>query len=515
MSQLFAAPTPRAASSTIFWAFVGLFCALALTGVTTPLGPAVPVALVLVVFGLALALGSAWHGLVAVLVAVILLPVPFSVAAGPVTVSFGRLLLFALAVGWFAQLHWKERPFHLQRTPFDLPLLGLLGAMAASTVVNLPQLRGFEFAGAVRTIALYGIDFALLFWMVVSVLRSEARLLQLLRIVTGLIVVTAGLGLVEFATGSNVFEFVAPYLPGGVGRFIQQLADASVLTRGSISRVHSTFEQPLAFGVVLLLGLPLAIALRSAARDRRGVIGWSLGSMIIGAAILTTAGRSIYLIGGISALTMLAFLPDRRARRTLLWSLIAVVTLFFSQANVRDTMLHFFQPERGNGTTEGSINARVADYDPVLSLVEQKPVLGYGPRSFSSDQLKRSGLVTDRANFVLDNAYLTQLAETGVIGLLALISLLAVAWCASWRSFRRARNTETAVIGLGLFVAVQSWILMGLFADTYAFNAPPKVFFVLLGCVAAARRLSGWPHDLTARAATPPAATANASALAR
>jgi O-antigen ligase len=514
VTNLFAAPTSRAARSTILWAFVGLFCALAVTGVTTPLGPAVPVALVLVVFGLALALGSAWHGLIGVLVAVMLLPVPFSIAVGPATVSFGRLLLFALAVGWFAQLRWRDRPFHLQRTPFDLPLLAILGAMAASTVVNLPELQGFEFVGAVRTIALYGIDFALLFWMVVSVLRSQARLLQLLRILTGLIVVTAGLGLVEFVTGNNVFEFIAPYMPGGVGRFIQQLAEASVLTRGSISRVHSTFEQPLAFGVVLLLGLPLAIGLRSIARERRGVIGWSVGTVLIGSAILTTAGRSIYLIAGISVLTMLVFLPDRRGRRTLLWSLIAVVALFFSQANARDTMLNFFHPERGNGTLEGSVNARVADYDPLLTLVEKKPVLGYGPRAFSTDQLKQSGLVTDDANLVLDNAYLTQLAETGVIGLLSLISLLAVAWCSSWRSFRRAKNRDMAVIGLGLFIAVQSWILMGLFADTYAFNAPPKLFFVLLAAVAAARRLSGWPNDLTARDATRPAATATASALA-
>jgi len=509
MRSLFAAPTPRAASSTILWAFVGLFCALAVTGVTTPLGPAVPVALVLVVLGLALALGSAWHGLIGVLIATVMLPVPFSVAAGPVTVSFGRLLLFALAVGWFAQLRWREKSFHLQRTPFDLPLLALLGAMAASTIVNLPRFQGAELVGAVRTVALYGIDFALLFWMVVSVLRSEARVLQLLRIVTGLIVVTAGLGVVEFMTGKNVFEFIAPYMPGGVGRFIQQLAEASVLTRGSISRVHSTFEQPLAFGIVLLLGLPLAICLRSIASDRRGVIGWSVGTVLIGSAILTTAGRSIYLIAGISVVTLLVFLPDRRGRRALLWSFVAVVVLFFSQPGISDTMLHFFQPERGNGTLEGSVNARVADYEPVLTLVEKKPVLGYGPRAFATEQLKQGALVTDEANYVLDNAYLTQLAETGVIGLLALIALLAVAWCSSWRSFRRAKNREMALVGLGLFIAVQSWMLMGLFADIYAFNAPPKLFFVLLACVAAARRLSGWPHDVSQRDGAPLAAIAS------
>jgi O-antigen ligase len=495
VSKLFAAPTTGVAGRTVFWIFVGLFTGLAITGITTPLGPAVPVALVLALSGLAITLGSTWYGLFAVLFATVLLPVPFSVAVGPVTLSFGRFLLFSLALGWFAQRGRRDRPLALGRTPFDLPLLGLLGVMALSTLANLTRFEGFELSGAVRKVSLFGLDFALLFWITVSVLRDQARLFRFLRVVTGLIATTAGLGLVEFVTGKNVFEFVAPALPGGVGRFIQALADASVLSRGSISRVHSTFEQPLSFGVVLLVGLPLALCLRSIARDQRGTVGWSIATLTIGSAMLVTAGRSIYVVGGLSVLTLLVFLPDRKARRVVLSSSVLVVAAFLSQPDVRDTMIQFFQPSRGEGVFEGSVQARVSDYEPVLDRVNDRPLLGYGPRSFATDELKKNGLVTEEANFVLDNAYLGHLAETGVVGLLALFAFLATAWCAAWRAFRRAPTHELAVVSLGLFIVVQSWILMGFAADIYAFNAPPKLFFMMLAAVAVCRRLSGWPND--------------------
>src|SRR5205085_12463604 len=77
------APPPAAASGRrVLLITVGLFAVLGVLAGATPIAPAVPVGLILGVIGVALALGSPWHGTIAVLMATIFLPTPFSVHLG-------------------------------------------------------------------------------------------------------------------------------------------------------------------------------------------------------------------------------------------------------------------------------------------------------------------------------------------------------------------------------------------------------------------------------------------------
>lgn len=492
MRSAFTVPTSGVGSRRFAWLLLGLLSLLAATGVTTPLGPAVPLALLVTIVGLAVTSTSSWHGLFAVVATVVLVPVPFSVALGPITVSAGRALLFALVGGWLLQR--RAGGPAVPRTPLGPPMFVLIAVMAASTVANTPRMAGFELAGAFRKLGLFGIDYVLLFLVAATVLTDARRLMHLVRFVAGLVVLTAVLGILEFATGRNVFELLTPWLPGGVGRFISELADASVLSRGRITRVRSTLEQPLAFGSLLLLGLPLAIALSVSARERTARLRWAAGGVAIGAAVLLTAGRSIYVIAGLGVVTMLVRLPDDRARRSVLAVTTLVAVLFLVQRDVRDTMFAFFQP-RQSGVLEGSIESRVNDYEPVLQRVGERPILGFGPRTFAVDELRVNELLPNPDDLVLDNAYLGALAETGVLGLLALAGVLVTAATAAWRSARRACTEELATVGLALAVAVQSWVLMGFAADVYVFNAPPRVFFVLLAAVCTARRLAVAPSE--------------------
>jgi hypothetical protein len=492
------------AARTVAFIGAGLLVSLAVTGIYLPLGPSVPVAFVLAVIGLALTLGSPWHGLVMTICALTLLPLPFSIRAGPITLSFGRFLTFALVVGWLAQQRRPQRPYRAPRTPIGGPLLLLIGALLASTIWNLPRFIPLEFSGAIRRIALYVIEYALLTAITISVVRTHERLRRLTEIVTGLIVLTALFGLFEIVTGQNIFQFLSPLLPGGFGQFIRDIAQASVLTRGSITRVRSTFEQPLAFASVLLMGLPLALSLASSAVTQRSRRFWTAGTLLIGMSILYTASRSAYAIATVVVLLMMFLLPRDTGRRLVAASAGAVVVLFLLQPSVRDTMLQFINPTTANGVIEGSLNSRLTDYEPVLDKVADRPVFGYGPRSFFVDELVASNLLTDRA-IVLDNAYLLALVETGIVGLTALVYVLVTAATSAFRASRRALDQDVGIIAGGLFAAVVSWILMGFAADVYVFNAPPRLFFVVLGLVGAARRLSGWPDDRTSTSRTPAA----------
>lgn len=491
MAALFTTPVTGASLRRLSTVAVALVLALSITGLSTPLGPAVPVALVLGVAGTLLVLGSTWHGLLATVVVVTLIPLPFSIRFGPVTVSFGRFLLFGLVVGFIAHATRKDTPLEVRRTPVDLTLLALLATMAAAVIVNLPRFIPVELTGAIRESGIYVVDFAAVFVVTTSVLTSTDRIVGLFRLLAHLGVLVAALGIVEYLTGRNIFEFLAPALPGGLASFVRQLAEAAVLTRGFVARTRATFEHPLAFGTVLLMTFPMVVVLAAHARDRLVRRYWAAGGAVIGASLLFTAARSVYALAATSVVLLLLLLPGGRARRALLVGGCAVVALFLAQPAVRATMIAFFDPARG-GVVEGSINARIIDYRPVLELWADRPFLGYGPRSFARDELVKSGLLEDPGNLILDNAYLQHVAENGLLGLLALLALLALAATAAWRSFRAAPTPELRLLSLGLFVSVVNWIAMGFVADTYTFNAPPRLFFVLLGLVAAVRLRSGW-----------------------
>lgn len=464
--------------------------AITFVALLTPAAPIVPVLMVLLGTAMVLAMGSTWHGVLAVMFPIVLVPIVFSVRVGGVSISFGRSLLFLLIIGWFANMRRPDRSFTPRRSPFDGPIVFLVGAMVFSGIVNLPNMNAEAVYGMFRKMGLFGVDFFLLFAIAVSVLTTEARVRRLLRIFAGLIVFTAALGIVERYTGRNVFEFLAPYMPRQLGQQVVAVAQSSVPTRGLINRTRATFEHPLAFGTVLLMALPIAGTLALAARERAARIAWGLGSCGLGAAILLTAGRSIYALAGLTFLTMLILLPDRRTRVALALVGVVVAGTFLAQSDVRRTMVSFASVSRG-GALEGSLQSRVDDYAPVLDLFERQPLAGYGPRTFAPEAVKSSEVLTG-SNVVLDNTYLGTLAETGIVGLLALVSLLAVVYGSAWRSMRLAVDREQYLIRLGLLIAVQNWILMGLAADTYQFNAPPRVFSLIMAAVAAVRLDAGW-----------------------
>ncbi|MGQ0831575.1 MAG: O-antigen ligase family protein [Microthrixaceae bacterium] len=470
---------------------LGAAAAIAITAQLAIAAPVVPIVLVLVGAGIVLAVGSTWHGLLAVMFATVLLPIGFSVRVGGISVSIGRLLLLLLVVGWFASLRRPDRPFVPRRSPFDGPIVFLLGAMVFSALVNLPLMSSVGVFGVVRKLGLFGIDYFVLFWIALSVLTTEERVRRLLRIFAGLIVFTAVLGLVEHTTGKNVFQQLAPLLPQQLGRQVVAAAQGFIPTRGLINRARATFEQPLGFGTMLVMALPFAATFALVARERAARLAGAIGACRIGSAILLTAGRSIYALAALTFLTMIIFLPDRRTRVAAASIGLLIVALFLVQSDVRRTMLTFVSANRGDAL-EGSIQSRVDDYGPVLTLLSDRPLAGYGPRSFAPDALQESGLLTGGSNIVLDNTYLGTLAETGIVGLMSLTALLAVVYGSAWRVVRASKTRDQYLVRLALVVSVQNWILMGLAADTYQFNAPPRVFSLVMAAVAALRIDAGW-----------------------
>lgn len=482
---------PEARNRRILIGLGALYVLIAAVALMTTLAPIVPVLFLAMGVGLLAAGGSTWHALLVVLGFIMFVPILFSVRIGGVSVSFARTLYWAVAIGWLANMRRRDRDFTIQRSPFDMAMLAVVASMTLATVMNLPLMSNQEVLGALRRVALFAVDFFLLFVIVLSALHRPGRTERMMKIFTLLVTATAVVGLIEHILGRSIFEDVAKVLPPAVGRTLTEVVQSTPRARGFINRVRSTLEHPLAFGIVLNMALPMAAVFAMRAKQNRARVGWVVTALLIGSAILLTAGRSIYALAGLTFLTMLVLLPDRRARLGVFALALMIGALFVSQSDVRRTMFSFFKPYRG-GVLEGSINSRVLDYRPVLERVEQKPIAGWGPRTFSRPSLARNNLVPDPVNMVLDNTYLGHLAETGVIGLLALLSLMAVVYATAWRSLRLAPDRDSYLFRLGLLIAAQNWILMGFAADTYNFNAPPRLFSFIMAAIAAERIASGW-----------------------
>jgi O-antigen ligase len=451
--------------------------------------PAAVVAVVLVLAGIALCLGSPWHGTLLVIALTLLFPTPFALYVGGSTITIGRFFLFVLAAGWLVALRRPGTNIRFRRTKLDVPMVAVLGVLAASTALNAPLLDHYELVGMFRRTLVFGVDFFLLFWIVASVLDTRERAEKLLRFVALLVGVTAVFGVIEHFTGRNIFQYLAPVLPAHVNATINALSQASALYRGE-ARAHSTFAQPLSFGVVLGMGLPLAIAF--ALRERGSSrLGWVLVSGLDVLAMLFTFARSTLVLAASTLVTFMLFAPTRRMRITLALAVaVGGLLLLATQPGVRHIVFAMWVLKPGSQASN-TVNHRLQEVGPVLHAVSKRPLLGYGPRTFGYGELTK--VMTPHAT--LDDSYLGTLGSMGILGLGAIVLLLVRAYGTGWKAFAAAREQRDRVLVLGLIAVVEAWALMGGVADVYTFYAPPELFFVLLAALAAIRR--GWPDEAT------------------
>ncbi len=344
---------------------------LATVGVVTG-GAAVGLGVALILAAIVLTLGNPWVGLIAAISIYVTTPIPVVDLAG-VTVPPGRLMMFLLFVGWFAQRRRRDVATPVPRSPLDGAVLFVLVVMIASLVANLTRFSPVEMTGALRRIFLFGVDFALLYFVATSVITTKERVLQITRLIAGLIVLAAFFGIYEKVAGKGLYEYFTPLFGEQVRNFLNDVGEASSLPRAGINRVHSSIGHPIAFGATLLLGLPLAIVCRFLATDRQGVIFWTIGVLMIGASMLFTVSRGVYLIAAISIFILMILVPTQTSRASIASVAVLLVAALFLQADVRNAALSFVGAgDREPPTTIG----RTSDYGPVFERVRGKTVLG-------------------------------------------------------------------------------------------------------------------------------------------
>ncbi len=229
------------------------------------------------------------------------------------------------------------------------------------------------------------------------------------------------------------------------------------LNKGMPGRIFSMFENPNAFGEVLVLLIPVAVCLIFAAKGFwgkcLGLAGTGLGCI----ALAMTYSRAGW-IGLLISAVVFVFLWKRKLLP--LFALVALAAVPILPDTVWNRILTIFNP------ADTSTSSRFPLYAAALELIQTRPQgVGLGSEAVRA-AVSDMNLYHGKAPFVhCHNVYLQVWAETGLFGLLALLG------SAGWMLKRAARaalgklgNYETRMVVIGATSAIVGIMVCG-FAD--------------------------------------------------
>jgi hypothetical protein len=425
----------------------------------------------------------AWHSLMALTVLVILF-IPIRryalTAALPFQLELYRIIVAAIALAWLTSLLIDPR-VRLRSSAMDRPIAAFLIAVMLSVVFNLPRVEavGSVFA---KTITFF-LSFFVVFYLIVSLLRSPRAIDFVVRT---LLVGGAVLGLfaiLESRTGYNAFDHLRTVLP-----FLKVdwagLSDTNV-QRGGNLRVYASAQHPIALGAAFAVLLPLAVYRARASGQRR----WWVAAFFIFFGLFTAQSRTAILML-LAIIIVFAALYPRQMKR--LWPMLlpAIAVMHLMLPGTLGTIKDSFFPKGGLVAEQGNQqvgSGRVATLGPVLRTeFLPNPTLGEGFATRIT-QDDASGVLANAP--ITDNQWLSLLAQTGFVGVLAFLWILV-------RGIRRmgaAAKRDPTGRGwlLGSTTASVAAFGVGMFTfDAFSFIQVTILFFIVLALGAATLRTS-------------------------
>lgn len=375
------------------------------------------------------------------------------------------------------------------------PVRIALGLMALSLVASyaagvLMHISGVSARGADRSM-IYFAGLCGIALLAADGISSRQRLDRVLKTLVAMMAISAGLGILSFFFGWYPIDRI--HIPG--------LSSSSPLTfigqRNGFRRVTGTAQHPLEFGLLLALVLPIALHFAlTTPRPRR--LRWWVATVLIAAAVPMALSRAGII--GVFVVAALLFPTWPRRRQIISVALIPVYVLVmhFAVHGLFKTLTSLFT----SATDDASITHRTYNYQRVGSVMHHHWLLGTG--GFGSyDPV--------RFDNVLDNAYLSHLFETGVIGLACLFGLLWVGVYTARGARRRSVRVEDRSLAQSLAAAIAVAIPALFTFDALGYPMATGVLFLLIGCAGAAWRLAR-QEQLDALSALPTAPRAPATA---
>jgi hypothetical protein len=417
-----------------------------------------------------------WPTLLATTFLVILfLPIKRYVLPGnlPFDLEPYRVLVTIVVAGWIAALLVDPR-VRLHRSGFETPIYCVLLAALASDIVNPGRVADVQ-SDVVKTL-MFLLSYFLLFYLIVSVVRTRSTIDFLIKVLVGGGAIVAFFALVEFRTGFNVFDKIASsFMTPSENR-----AD-SLSLRGGDLRVIASAQGPIPLGAAFIVVLPLAIYLAIRMQRRRWFL--AAGMLVLGAfATVSRTSVVMILVVGI----VLLWLRPKQVKRFWPALIPMVLVLHVAVPGTIGSLRGAFFPAGGlikeQSTHPGwRGSGRIADLAPALAEFGKRPLLGEG---FGTRQ---PGREVDNAQ-ILDDQWLKTLLETGIFGTIAWVWLIVHFLRRTAREAKRDL-TERGWLLTAVAASVASFAVGMFLYDTFSFIQVTLLFFIVLGLGAAVLRV--------------------------
>ncbi|MER6470821.1 O-antigen ligase family protein [Streptomyces collinus] len=307
-----------------------------------------------------------------------------------------------------------------------------------------------------------------LVWVSLVVLTSAGvqerdRLDVLMRRLVVLGSVVAAIGFYDFFAATNIADSI--HIPG----LQTSVAQVSAMDRGAFTRPRATTAQPLEFAGMLAILLPFAIqqALDPVRRHLRAARRWGPVVLMAGALPLSVSRTSIIGLLLVALVMVPRWKPARR------WAAIGVMTASVAVFKVLvpgliGTITGLFASFLSN--SDSSTQARTVKYSAIVPYLKEHPFFGRGFGTFTPDLY-----------FFTDNQYMLSLAEMGVLGMVALLTLFVTGIHQGGAVRRLARTESDRELGQAFFASSVVAMVSSATFDSLSFPMFAGMFFLVLG----------------------------------
>jgi O-antigen ligase len=488
-------PSRLPAASILFGLIVFTAAVIAGTAPKMAAGLVVAVAFVAVVHRSL----TRWHSLVGVIAVVILLvPIKryeFKGVSLPLDLEPYRVTVGIVIVLWISSLLIDSR-VRLRLSGLEPPLLLLGCAILGSIVTNFDRITALELATNVTKELLFLASFFLVFYFVVSVIRSADAIHRVLETLVLGGAVVAFFAIIERRTGYNLFNHLQSAVP--ILEFKGGLSETGSIARAGRLRTYASAQHPIALAALFVMILPFALYLAHYTGRRI----WAGAAVLIGFASLATVSRtSITMLATVAV--VLLWLRPVSIQRFVPLLLPALIVVHVALPGVIGGLRQSFFPPGGLVADQTEYGGRLSGrrLGPQFEAIGAQPAFGqgYGTRvtTESTDpfaaRLPEQRIFTKNAR-ILDNQWLGTTVETGLIGFFAWIWLFGRFLRRTARGARSDRSARGWL--LTAFTASTAAAAVGMFTyDTFSFIQVTFVLYFVLALGASTLMYKdAWPE---------------------
>jgi putative inorganic carbon (hco3(-)) transporter len=239
------------------------------------------------------------------------------------------------------------------------------------------------------------------------------------------------------------------------------------------------------FGQVLVATAMLALYLGLSARTSDGrLLGFAASATCLGASALTGSRGALVAVAAAFVLILILGPVPRRIVASM-GALAVVAALIFLPSGLKarvglpTSSADSHQVQVVEKGSESALRGRESENLAALEMFRDYPLVGVGPGNYPLHYLDYSehiGLDPRLEQREAHSLYLEFLAETGIVGTLALLAILWLALRGAWRA-RVMLGGRDALLGEGVFVALASFLVAALFLHlTY-----PRYMWMMVG----------------------------------